>query len=354
MTRVTGSQGKGRPPKPPTPPASATSINQRALAHLVATRVGFTQGADGGEIPWDSVSPALANLAAAHSVTTLAAESSAASLLPEGAKQRLQQFNVDAKGLSMRRLSVQTQILSELFSTGIQPLVLKGLALSAFAYGDWAARNPSADLDLLVEPQELATVERTLVSMGFAPWTGKASPSPGGRLARYSLWLHHERLWVSEDFGYVDVHWRALAGGAHWNSASALIDRAQSVALPQGNVRTLGAADYLIMACAQGLSDHWSTLKRLADAAAVWQACTPDEIQEAAHRSNLVTSSLRQIESHWREIGPPQPPTKSLIDNAGSLWRIRRGSGSTIDAAARSVLGFLLPERRLTRRNETT
>lgn len=327
---------------------NVTEVDRLALLHLVAERVGFQAGLAGTDIPWAEVTSSLPTLANAHGVVTLAYEAPSFHLVPRGASEQLGAMAALERRRGMGRLASQARILATLQDAGIPTLVLKGQAFSALTFGHWASRGDAGDLDLLVAASDMERTEEALVDLGFTPYGGGPVPEPGSRLARYALWLHYERGWVSADLGRIDLHWRALPGGAAWNTGEHLLRHAVDVELPIGRVKTLGPAEALIVACAQGQSENWSRLKRLADVAAIQGVCSPVDLTGARATSRLVAPSLAQLGNRWHQLPSLPPAQMSTTTSIPSLWQMRMGSGSLWDAAARSALGVLAPARKLT------
>lgn len=340
----------GRRAKGPQPgQVLANEADRLALLHLVATRVGYGAQFERTRVPWHEVSSALPALARAHGVATLAYESPAIHLVPEESQTGLAVIAQNEKLRGMWRLGITSRVISALEGVGIPTLVLKGQAFSVLAYGDWASRGGAADLDLLVAASHVSRTEAELRELGFSPRGEKPLPQSGSRLARYALWLHYERAWFSPELGSIDLHWRALPGGASWNAGANLFKHAVDVDLPIGSVTTLGPINSLIVACSQGESENWSRLKRLADLAAVQRICSPKDIAIAAAQSSLVTPSLDNQFARWSQLPIEPMANRSKVALISNLWHMRAGSGSRVDAVTRSTLGALLPARRLSR-----
>lgn len=324
-------------------------VDRLALLNLVAGRVNPELPPASEEVRWEAVSLGLARLARRHGVSLMVQDSPAFLKVPDHVRAAVTATARYQKMVSLRQLGITSQVLKALDNAGIPVLLLKGYALSVQAYGDWMVRGSAADLDLLVSSAEVGNTEETLRSLGFMPepdQPDRVFSQTGNVLSRYAQWLHYERTWNSPEMGTIDLHWRALPGGAKWNLGENLIANATVVELPIGTVKTLPLVESLIVACSQGTSENWIRLKRLADLAALQQRCSVQDIAAAEDKSKLVAPSLSSLTQRWIEL-PSQPHFESALSRrAGNLWRMRRGSGSSLDAAVRSALGVALPSRR--------
>ena len=320
----------------------------RALAWLVAQRVAYPIDLDPDSVDWSALDQELLTLARRHGVVRLVRDSPAAELLPPQAVAVIE-ADVQSSDLEgMRRAMVQTRVRNELEAAGIPAMVMKGIGFSALAYGDWAARGFSVDLDLLMAPESVYAAEDLLIALGFqVPDNNPRLAGP--RTQRYALWLHYQRGLRSKDGGAIDLHWRALPGGAPWNTASSCLAHAVAVETPVGSVATLGPAEALVVACAQGAEEQWRRYKRLADLWAAYQACSPAERNRATAMSTLVAPSLEALSGRWLQLSSGATAQAGKFDTYRNLWATRRGSGSAMDAATRSLLGAVLPARRVER-----
>ena len=130
------------------------------------------------------------------------------------------------------------RLLALLEKKGIPALALKGAALAAIAYGDLALRQ-YGDLDILVRPQDVALAADLLLNDAyFTDGTILESERPFGR----------RDGWV-----VVDLHW-----GITVPHFAALLDeegmwqRAQTIALAGGEIRTLALEDHLLALAVHG------------------------------------------------------------------------------------------------------
>ncbi len=81
--------------------------------------------------------------------------------------QHVQGEGLDILAGNLIRLHELKIVLKSIHSRGIQPVALKGLALLQTVYSASLAERPMADLDLLVQPEELAPVQTVLNELGY-------------------------------------------------------------------------------------------------------------------------------------------------------------------------------------------
>lgn len=149
------------------------------------------------------------------------------------------------------------RLMGLLAYNGIDSLALKGPVLAATAYGDLSLRQ-YGDLDILVHPQAVATVAEVLLNDDyFTDGNVFETERPFGR----------RDGWV-----VVDLHW-----GVTVPRFAPLLDevgmwqRAQTVPLAGGQVRTFALEDHLLAMAVHGFKDGWSRLKWVADVAVLVQ-----------------------------------------------------------------------------------
>lgn len=142
-------------------------------------------------------------------------------------------------------------VLMQLRAAGIEPIVLKGMALASEVYPSPATR-PLSDLDLLVTETQVSTVQSALHALGYI--------GSGQQTERF-MDLHQEAN-----------YWRELAGGqrllveVHWHlfvepryralNISDVMDRARPLDIGGCVCRALDPADQLIYACGHLMLKH--------------------------------------------------------------------------------------------------
>ena len=156
-------------------------------------------------------------------------------------------------------------------------MFVKGLSLSALAYGDPFIKM-SADIDLLVEPADLTGAAALLAELGYRSELPARSPlATWHRLHKESLWRRSGRL--------VELHHRlsdnpALLDGVGMDSV-----RQQVEIFPGSTLATLAREPLIIYLAVHGASSAYFRLKWLADLAALLAGSDDaevDRLQRAA------------------------------------------------------------------------
>lgn len=100
----------------------------------------------------------------------------------------------------LRHQDLLKQVLSELASNGIQPVLFKGTALAYSVYPSGALRS-RGDSDLIIPPGALAQFSTLLAALGFERVAGMV-----GELVTYQA--SFDRLELGSGTHSLDVHWR--------------------------------------------------------------------------------------------------------------------------------------------------
>jgi hypothetical protein len=104
----------------------------------------------------------------------------------------------------MRNLAELYQLIGEFREIGVEPLVVKGLALAHQLYRDPGVRV-SRDIDLLVDAGELERVERMLKAKGYSEFGGWISHEEYEKYHYHFVYTrgeHRDRV--------VEIHWNLL------------------------------------------------------------------------------------------------------------------------------------------------
>lgn len=330
--------------------ASTTGLALNFVSSLLADRVSVPGPLPVEAIDWQRVSTrSVVEVASAQRVSGLLLTAPAASLLPADLRAVLGARQRSAALRSMRQLADLARILPALTSSGVDTMVIKGLPLSAQLYGEWSIRGSSADIDLLIDPNDLTRADSILVAMGYVCHTdmGRATPLSGLR-GRYNAWLHYERSYRHGTFSAIDLHWRPVPGSAPWTDFRIMWRDRLAVDIGGNQVAVPGAAAALRITCSQGESDGWPSLRAAVDAlasAALVARPWPDTLAS----DSLVRDGVK----HARQViaapgvwltGRTRSAPISLVRRQ---WSLRRRTDTLPRAAARSLLGKWLPVRRI-------
>lgn len=168
--------------------------------------------------------------------------------------------------IGLAQLAAALDLAERLPAAGIEALFLKGIALSQQAHGSPLARY-AADIDLLVDPGQVAAAAAVLDDAGFR----RVTPPTALHGARLRLYCQvakdsvhrHTRSGVT-----VELHWRM----ADELRAPDLPPRAARSWADLGDgqrLAVLNPADQFLYLCTHGAVHGWARLKWLADVAAL-------------------------------------------------------------------------------------
>ena len=168
-------------------------------------------------------------------------------------------------GANLRAVACIAKLEKRFAAVGIRRLYVKGLTLSALAYGD-PFLKASADVDLVVALDDIAAVAAILAESSFM--LAEPARLPPGKL----IWWHRQSKesawWRERDELMLDLHSRlADCAAVLPHSAS---DPAQRVAVtPALALPTLETPALLAYLAVHGASSCWFRLKWIADFAAL-------------------------------------------------------------------------------------
>jgi hypothetical protein len=154
------------------------------------------------------------------------------------------------------------RVLCRFEQVGVPALTFKGPVLGSMAYGEVGLRS-SVDLDLLVRPRDMDTVDSTLRDSGYRPLN--ADVSRLHRRIRFFLEREHHYAQGPAVFN-LDVHTTPVKPSfAYRASFQTLYRRAQSVTVGPRDFMAPSVEDLLLILCYHGAKDRWARLKRICD-----------------------------------------------------------------------------------------
>lgn len=165
-----------------------------------------------------------------------------------------------AQNLQASAESVRLQ--REFDGAGIPTIVLKGVALAQLAYGSLAFKH-TRDIDLFVPPEFALSAFPLLERAGYALFSPAERLSAAQRRGLVEYGKEVEYLHRGKSLR-VEIQWR-LAYNALLLKGIDAVSATQTVALPDGDVRTLADDDLFAYLCVHGACHDWSRLKWLAD-----------------------------------------------------------------------------------------
>jgi len=153
-------------------------------------------------------------------------------------------------------------ILRLLERSGLQALVFKGPVFSHLAYGDAGLRH-SVDLDVLIQPEHMSTVDEMLRDEEYR----RLNPDSSPLRRRIRFFFQKEHHYARGELVFnLDIHTAAVAPTFNPGiSFEGLYQRAQTVTIREGRFRTPATEDLLLLLCLHGAKDRWARLKRICD-----------------------------------------------------------------------------------------
>ncbi|MCA9181447.1 MAG: nucleotidyltransferase family protein, partial [Planctomycetales bacterium] len=157
--------------------------------------------------------------------------------------------------------NVASQVIELLDSSGIKGILLKGAALSNYVYASPRLR-PSADIDLLVEREEISRALELCVENGWISDL-RFPNKPVDFVAGHAVTLVSPAPHIVE----LDVHWRIT----EWTNCEVALQqiraRALSIGIAGKPAFAIGPADCLVHICAHGANwNEISPIRWVADA----------------------------------------------------------------------------------------
>lgn len=190
----------------------------------------------------------------------------------------------DAAAIATSNLKVAAEcgkIRGDFQSAGVGLLFLKGLTLSALAYGSSAVKS-AVDVDLLIAPADLERAAALLEARGYVLTIPNRAPALVGKWHR----IRKESVWVAPNLGVqIDLHTRTadnprMIPTIDVHSTTRLVDIGNGIALP-----TLGPTETFAYLAVHGASSAWFRLKWICDFAASLAGKSPSELEEFYRRS---------------------------------------------------------------------
>ena len=210
------------------------------------------------------------------------------------------------------RLRDAAVVLGELNRRGIEPMLLKGAALTLLHYRDSGLR-PMEDVDVLVRTHQWRAAVDALTDLG---WTPRVLVTPRRVAASHAMEFADARA------QRIDLHWHLLPDSCWPGADDEFWERASATALRGARVSVLDATDQLLHTCAHGVKwEHVPPLRWIADAAMILGdpsvAIDWERLVRLADRLRLILP-LRDALTHLEStLGLPMPrPVLAALQNA--------------------------------------
>lgn len=135
-------------------------------------------------------------------------------------------------------------LLSRFEAAGMQPILLKGMALALDAYGDLGLR-PMNDIDIFIEPGQAEAAFADLSDQG---WKVRSERSETDQL-KYT----HSLSWQSEKDFIIDVHWYAITNRNDRQSNAVVARHAKRIERDGFGYRIPAPSEHLLLVIDHGL-----------------------------------------------------------------------------------------------------
>jgi hypothetical protein len=229
------------------------------------------------------------------------------SLVPQGVSERLQKRLRLTAQSNLVLLGEWCRILQAFETAGISVISLKGPALALLAYGNIALRE-FADLDLLIQPDEVQKAHDVLLREGYwLRYPLSANTDAGFRRSR-----NCQLDFVNQRGTFIDLHWGVLHEMFSFQLPVDQLFKSAQVEHHEGiSFLTLSPEHSALYMCAHGTKHCWLNLRWLCDLACHvqaaqkldWALCIRSA--EAANCDLVLTHSLLLAE---QVLGLEMPP----------------------------------------------
>lgn len=208
---------------------------------------------------------AVIECASANSVIPLLARSLAReAAVPLASRRHLDKWYSLVAGTNAKLARELDEVLRDLGREGIQAIAYKGPALAMLAYGDLTARNPSADLDLLLHKRDITRAKEIVEARGYRSVLTEEDEE---HFFRYRYHFHFED---SARGFQVELHW-ALSP-SYWRFPLDCWSRVRPVTVAGAEVPALDRECSLLAVCAHGAKEGWPKLSQVLDVAQLVRA----------------------------------------------------------------------------------
>jgi hypothetical protein len=228
-------------------------------------------------------------------------------LVPDAVVLQLQSESMRNARRALMQIAEAARISRLLAAGGIRSMIVKGPVLAQLVYGDPTLRE-SEDIDLVVDPDSVPDVNRTLASAGYH------RVIPDVNISRPLLEIYQRRrcqfAYYSETRDLsLELHWRLTSNPLLMPMDSATLwGRSEQVRVAGASLSTLPDEDLFLYLCVHGSAHMWFRLKWLADIAALLQQLRSEVIDRIANRARElgVERSFHQavILAHWLMAAP--------------------------------------------------
>lgn len=187
--------------------------------------------------------------------------------VPIETKKRLKNIRVQQAVRSLSQVAELARVGKLFTDAGIPMMPLKGVALSQELYGDPCVRS-SADLDILVQPDDIEKAEEILIQAGYRHALG--FHSMGERQKNHIInTLHHHEYINDTRQSHIELHWRSYL----WtrDQITALWETCSSSTWLNAGLSQLSREHNILFLADHGARHGWLSMKWLSDLAMLMQ-----------------------------------------------------------------------------------
>jgi len=162
--------------------------------------------------------------------------------------------------------------LRALRSNELETLLLKGAALIPLYYRDYGLR-PTNDVDVLVQPGDVALAAKTLTSLGW-----RIEGRDPLRFPERTIAVTREAHFEDPSGCVIDLHWHVLPESCYPGADNEFWSGALPMDFEQISVLCMNPTDQFLHVCVHGtpIVGSGSVLRRICDAMKILQSCERD------------------------------------------------------------------------------
>ena len=158
-----------------------------------------------------------------------------------------------------------SRLLALMNANDIETLPYKGPILTQTLYKRLDLRQ-FGDLDIIVQPQDVAIVESLLIEEGYWPYFGKKTAAQLSTYMKAKTEHTYDFYHKGKDI-FIEIHWRFWPPFFSSVNPKEIWPRRESTTLAGATVSTFPIEDYLIVLCMHGSRHMWERLAWLCDIA---------------------------------------------------------------------------------------
>jgi hypothetical protein len=213
--------------------------------------------------------------------------------VPSVVVAELRKQGQDAARRSLAQAAEIGRLARAFSDAGVNVLALKGVVLSAQLYGNGALRD-ARDIDLLVDPEQVASADAVLAAAGYRCSNEALSPRQSGS---YRRWIKDVEYIHVTTGAPVELHCRLCDNAnALARDFSALWRQRDEVSVGGATVGTLSRRALALYLCVHGAGHAWERLRWLVDLATLLaEPGSVDTALESAEAAGLGPAMLHAV-----------------------------------------------------------